>query len=325
MTQDNKVHINIITDCLTKMNVNPVVASYQVLQEGISGSHVYRIQLATDTVILKVALAKSEPYVFQRAQREFNFYRTLAGRIPLTIPCMLSYYTDDDFGICILFAAYQPSGSPKAWQEEDYLEVAKQLASFHALFWKKTEELSEFPWLRKPSLGTDSTQIQRAYDAWRHLSGQRRLRDVLAAQSFQSLYSKFEHIPTIDAIIHSFPMTLCHGDCHIGNLLRDSQGNLIWADWQEVGLGRGPEDVSFLLQRALFAGGVVASESVIKAYQEHIEVQTGEEISLTAIKRVVDSAELRMQLLHWPFYLKQAPVEQISNMLDRIEMLAKRL
>ena len=44
------------------------------------------------------------------------------------------------------------------------------------------------------------------------------------------------------ARIETFPSTLCHGDCHMGNLLRDAHNGLVWADWQEVGTGHTARD-----------------------------------------------------------------------------------
>ncbi len=307
------------------MHINSTVTDYDVLTGGVSGSHTYRLEFETDTVILKVTLARSEPYVFQRAKREFKFYQTLADCMPLQVPQMLSGYADCAFGICILLTAYQPLGSSMACQAQDYDEVAKQLASLHALFWGKTDALSQYSWLRKSPLGTDKTEIQHALDAWRNLRNQRRLRNIFQAGSYESLCHKLECISTIDAVIRSLPTTLCHGDCHLGNLLRDGQGKLIWADWQEVGLGHGPEDLSFFFQRAFHASRIIPVERVIAVYQEHLEAQTGDRISQSAIERVVDGSELRTSLLQWPFYLQQASVEQISSLLNRIEVLASRL
>jgi aminoglycoside phosphotransferase (APT) family kinase protein len=50
------------------------------------------------------------------------------------------------------------------------------------------------------------------------------------------------------------PACLIHGDLHAGNLLRDAEGASVWADWQEVGIGQGPEDLALLWQRAEFDG-----------------------------------------------------------------------
>lgn len=55
-------------------------------------------------------------------------------------------------------------------------------------------------------------------------------------------------------------LTLCHGDCHLDNLLRDPDGRLIWADWQEARKGYGPSDLAFCLQRAEATGAAIAHD-----------------------------------------------------------------
>jgi aminoglycoside phosphotransferase (APT) family kinase protein len=128
-------------------------------------------------------------------------------------------------------------------------------------------------------------------------------------------------IAAVDAIIRSWPVALCHGDCHRDNFLRDNQGNLVWADWQEVGVGAGPEDLSFFWQRAAAAGDALPVEQMLVIYHERLQAQTGAAISLPAVQRVARASELRTTLLHWPFYLQQASVAQIVRLLQRIEQL----
>jgi aminoglycoside phosphotransferase (APT) family kinase protein len=129
-------------------------------------------------------------------------------------------------------------------------------------------------------------------------------------------------IKDVASVTQSFPLTLCHGDCHIDNLLEDSFGNLIWADWQEVGLGYGPEDLSFFFQRARASGGKPPYDKMIDIYRSSIEAAIDERIPIDSIQRVMDEFELRTRLLHWPAYLIHAPEEIVADTLHRIEKLA---
>jgi hypothetical protein len=119
----------------------------------------------------------------------------------------------------------------------------------------------------------------------------------------RALYEAIERVPEIGATLEPFPRTLCHGDCHIGNLLRDGEGNLVWADWQEVGISRGPEDLSFPLQRAFPTGETCFAEAAITQYRARLEAETGEPVSLDDVRRAMDGYELRARLLEWPTYL----------------------
>jgi aminoglycoside phosphotransferase (APT) family kinase protein len=154
------------------------------------------------------------------------------------------------------------------------------------------------------------------------LGDQRKFGDVLTAAVRRSFGHWVAHIAALDAILAAFPVTLCHGDCHIGNLLRDERGNLVWADWQEVGLGRGPEDLSFLLQRAAHDGGSIPWEQTVAIYQRHLQAHIGELVPLADIQRTMDASELRTELIQWPFYLQWASIEQVSRMVNRIQSLA---
>jgi Ser/Thr protein kinase RdoA (MazF antagonist) len=324
MTSDElgrDAHLELIRNCLARMGNRSVVLAYHELRGGISGSHTFRVELAGGPTVLKVTLATSEPYVVQRAQRELRFYRTLAQEIPLRVPKMLSSYADDAYGSCILLAAYQAAAPPADWREEGTREAARQLARLHARYWGNTDWLSERTWLHTSPTCAGDTEIEDALDAWRRLGAEPKFQQVLAREVYRSLCAKLEHISAVDALREPFPVTLCHGDCHIDNLLRDTQGRLVWADWQMVCVGRGPEDVSFFLQRAAAAGGTVSAETMITTYHRHLEMDAGIQVSLPELKQVMDAFELRMLLLEWPFYLGYASADQVTGMLERIEGL----
>jgi hypothetical protein len=337
MTQDQASEdekLRFIKSCLAKLNMDyDQIIRCKLLRGGISGSHTWRIALIPKgetiskhiEVVLKATTSDAESYVIQRAQRELAFYQTLAERIPLCVPQVLSSYTDDTSAIYLLLTAYQPTPPPAEWDEARYLEVAQQLARFHATFWDRADDLAVFPWLRRRCQKVDTEDVRNAYGYWQNLMNERRFGDVLTPQRHSWLREMLERIEEVDLAIKSLPITLCHGDCHIGNLLEDSGGNLIWADWQEVGLARGPEDLSFLFQRASFEGGTPPYRAVIHTYQENLEAVIGEKVSLTSIRRVIYGSELWTRLLHWPLYLTQATPESLADMLIRIEELVNRL
>jgi aminoglycoside phosphotransferase (APT) family kinase protein len=132
-------------------------------------------------------------------------------------------------------------------------------------------------------------------------------------------------MPAVEAIIRSLPLTLCHGDCNPGNVLFDADGAMVWTDWQEVRLARGPEDLSFFLQQAAIAGGVFSSEAALSAYRASLVAELHADVSLAAIRRVVDAAELRSRGLHWPAYLSDATAAELGGMLERLRSLTERL
>ena len=78
-------------------------------------------------------------------------------------------------------------------------------------------------------------------------------------------------------------LTLCHGNDHLDNLLRDQDGTLIWADQQEVGIGYGPNDLTFLIQHAETNGANIAHDSVITTYCTALETAGVENVNENTI------------------------------------------
>ena len=78
------------------------------------------------------------------------------------------------------------------------------------------------------------------------------------------LWSRFDRL---DAALTELPVCLRHGDWHLGNILIDPADRFVWIDWQEVGLGHGPEDLALLWQRAEF-GGFRRLERLVGAWKQ---------------------------------------------------------
>jgi Ser/Thr protein kinase RdoA (MazF antagonist) len=301
------------------------VTGYEILQGGISGSMVYRLVGGAEPRILKLTLPSAPEYVRVRAAREAVFYRTPALAIPLALPRVLGLDVGDAGGSALLLAAYRPPDPPAAWDASRYLAVAAQLARLHAAFWDKTERLAALPWLRRPPAAADPARIRYAQVAWQALQSRPAFAAILTPPLAARIARLLDHVPALCATMQTLPATLCHGDCHTGNLLYDAEGCLIWADWQEVGIGCGPEDLAFFVQRALIAGGAVPEDPMIERYCAELAARTGLPIAPEAIRRVLAASELRTRLLDWPDYLGDASAEQMAAMIRRMDLLAARL
>lgn len=308
---------------LDKLGVDGhTVRDYHPLQESMSGAFTYRVKLELNEVVLKVTPASSGRTAMERAQRELAFYRNLADAVPLRVPRVWHSYSDQD-GVALLLEALHPSAPPDGWQESAFLVVLRQLAYFHATFWNDTAQLAQYTWLRRQA--DLATEVQQAHSHWQRLHEQPRFTRVLTVRETARIHRLVDCMEAANTVTQALPLTLCHGDCTTMNVLHDSAGELIWADWQEVRLARGPEDVAFLLERASVAGARVSYDTVLKAYHERLEAEINETISLESVRRVVQAAELRSRVLYWPAYLGQAAESQLAAMLERLYVLAKRL
>ena len=317
-------HTAILADWLPRVGRNPrAVGGYAFLTGGASGSYTYRLWGAEGQCVLKVAQPASPPYVRRRARREIKFYRTLASALPLRVPRMLaSALGRADSGCALLLAACERPLGPFAWRDADYLELAGQLARLHAAFWGRADQLAHWQWLRPPAKITQM-DLRRARQAWRAIWDQPQNADILSAarrQRFRRLLAQIADVPRLTA---GLPLTLCHNDCHIDNLLREAGGGLVWADWQEVGAGYGPDDLSFFIQRATAAGARPPVKAMVDEYCQQLAALIGGRVAADAVRRHMATFELRTRLVYWPAYLASAAPDQLRAQVDRIEELAQ--
>jgi Ser/Thr protein kinase RdoA (MazF antagonist) len=321
METDETTHRARVTGGLHLAGLDPTITRHEILQGGISGAATYRVGLPNEHVVLKVTEADDSYYLVERAQREMGFYRELADRIPLAVPKVRGLSRDASTRV-ICLRAYDPAPPIDAWTEGDYLEVATQLGRFHALFWDDVQRLAHLLWLRRERWPADPAQ---AAAIWRVLLEEPVRQKLLPSSEpawIEAMLARVEHL---EAVIEALPPTLCHGDCHYGNLLQDGSGRWIWADWQEVGIGWGAEDLSFFLQRARFAGGSVPQQAVMATYHQALEEATERRIPFGEVPRAVDASELRMALLLWPPFLSQLSPQRLAAFVERLHGLADGL
>ena len=318
-------HRDILTRCLATLGTDPdQLLEYDVLAGGVSGASVYRLRYSPGDLILKVTRPESRGYLLERARREILFYRHLASDVRVQVPRVIASRCDNTIGACLLLEAYEPSPPPAAWTGTRYVQVAEHLGRFHAAFWGKGRDLSTLGWLRRVE-ELEEAGIRHASTHWERLWAEGRFETVLTPERYTSILGLLGRVREVGSDLSTFPVTLCHGDFHIDNILVDRGGAMVLADWQEVGPGRGPEDLSFFMQRASFAGGRVPDGEMIDAYRRSLAANTGEDVPVSDIRRVMDAAELRMRLLHWPAFLADASEHQLADLLGRIRLLAAGL
>ena len=325
MEQQDRVYRQQIEYFLNKMDYPPEhLQGYQILQGGISGAATYRLQMIEGEFVCKITRAQSEQYGFERAQREFLFYQQLAPRVPLRVPHVVAHVRDPQ-GTALLLSAYQPSPPASQWQEEDYVEAARQIGELHATFWKNTEQIAQCSWLQRRKEHISKLQVKQVEAQWQAMQEDAHFVLLIPGHRFQRVIHFLPLILSLENLLIPFPLTVCHGDCHSDNVLRDKHGDLVWADWQEVGVGIGPEDLSFFFQRAFHAGGAVPYEAMISTYHKQIEAQTRQLLPTTRLGEVLDIIEVSAWILQWPGYLRQTSPQQLLKVLDRVDWLIDRL
>ncbi|MEV4622982.1 phosphotransferase [Asanoa sp. NPDC049573] len=213
--------------------------------------------------------------------REVALYRA-AARLPVRTPRLVA--ADDT---CLLLEALEPLPPPNDWPTGQWHEVARQLGTLHAM------PLDHSPrWLKQP-VARQPDQIARAF------------------------WSATE-LALLDLVVDDkLPTCLLHGDLHAGNLLRAGDGGLVWTDWQEVGVGQGPEDLALLWQRAEADGADPPREAMLATYAAARGLAHDE-----TLIRATNTAEIRLLLLDWPWFLRRADPSRRALMRRRLHLLA---
>jgi Ser/Thr protein kinase RdoA (MazF antagonist) len=323
---DRTGHEALALTALRRLGREQTAASVTVrlLTGGLSGSSVYHLDLAGEEAVLKLTLPGRDRRAVARARREAQFYSELATRVPVSVPHVLGLDLNETAGIAVLLAAYAPSPPPDRWTQEAYAQVARQLGRLHAAFWDKTAVPAVPAWLR----ATPKVTLARCRDAaatWHALGERDDLREVLAPYG-RRLERLVTAVPALEPRMTTVPATLCHGDFHAGNLLRGPDGEWIWADWQEVRLGPGVDDLAFFWQRAFVASATPPPhESMVQAYAAGLATSRGGLVPPARLDQALAWAELRLWLVDWPGYLGALSVTRMERVLRRIETLIDQM
>jgi Ser/Thr protein kinase RdoA (MazF antagonist) len=296
-----------------------LAAQLELLSGGISGASTYRVHGLSESCVLKVIEAESADYVRARGYREIHFYNELAPSLPLRTPRVLASFIEETTGYCaLLIAAYEPLKPANELRVGDFTEIAIQLASFHALHWNRANQLANLSWLAQPTTPDLTNATRHARKMWLTLAQRPHFRDILTESTLRAIESTLVDLQTKPEYGPDTAMTLCHGDCHLDNLLRDQDGDLIWADWQEVRIGYGPSDLTFLIQRAEANGATIARDIVVATYCKALELAGVEGVNERAITSAMNESERRTRLLYWPDYMSDATTEGMAYHLTRI-------
>lgn len=293
-------------------------ARLELLSGGASGASTYRVHDLSEPCVLKVVAAESAAYLRARGHREIRFYREVASHVPLLTPRVLESLTEASGRCALLLSAYAPLGPANELSEDEFSRIAEQLARFHAVYWRRTTLFNGLSWLEKPKNPDLTCDARHAAATWRALAEQPQFQGVLTGSALRDIEAALAEIMTKPEYGPETVTTLCHGDCHPGNLLRDQAGCLVWADWQEVRVGHGPDDLTFLLQRAEAEGAAVAHDRVVTAYCDALETAGVEGVDPDAVTDAMNASERRTRLLYWPNYLADATAETMVHHLTRI-------
>ncbi len=307
-----------ISAVLHRLGLPDTKRAPELLSGGQSGAAVYRLDLDGGHAILKLMRADAPRHLIEQARREVRVYRELANTLPIPAPRVIGVSDEAGEDIAILLAEETPVPHVDHWSDADFLIVAGQLGRLHGAFWDRGDVIPS--WVeRVPALAPD--RLENALRRWNSLGDHPKYRSIISPH-LPKLARRIDRLPELESFIDPMPETLCHGDCHAGNFLRNERGDLLLADWQQVRRGTGIEDLSFFFQRAFAASArVLPLDAMVRCYTETLVAEFSIAISIEQVERYLQVSELRGWLIDWPAYLGFLPGSSVEGILARIDWL----
>jgi len=313
--------VTTVQDALHRLGRTDVIEAerVRVLAGGMSGSAVYAFVLDGKPVVVKWTVQdRGDAGMVQRAQREVRFYRELARIVPVRVPRLLGSTPGDAGDVLLLLEASEPAPPPSIWPDADYAGVARDLGRFHTAM----RSVALPSWV-PAAPATSAEQCRAATDAWRSFASGAG-RGIVPDSLLRHMERTIAQVPERDARLDSGALTLCHGDFHTGNLLRRPDGTWVWADWQEVRIGAGVDDLAFFWQRAFAATEADAGppfDAIVEAYWAGVNDAGDPGTSRETFSQTLRWAELRGWLVAWPPYLGYLSQTQRRRVVARIAAL----
>lgn len=256
-----------------------------------SGSGVFGVQVDGRDAVLKVTAAgDGQP----EARRELHFYQALAGCVPVRTPALLDH-VDGDL-VVLLLSAHTATPPAREWNKNEWLQVVRQLAALHSTPVPEGTEWRRRQWLQ------DVLEHPRSEVADRYWSG------TDAADGVRLILAETrEMVRAIDAI----PACFVHGDCHVGNLLRDGT-EIVWSDWQTTGIGSPAADLAFLWGRADSDGADLPYEAMMEEYIAHRQLDP------IPFRRALIATEIGFKLFGWPDWAHYHSPDECDRVTRRL-------
>ena len=263
----------ILTTALAERNPGVRVANVNVVETSVYGSQQVstadRVTLELDyahgadvglpaRMLLKTFIDRPHaPHVMYRTEE--RFYREIRPQLSIETPAAYGSLVDDEgrSGVLMEDLGLRSARFPNATTTltlEEVTSLLSTLAALHAQLWNSPRFNDDLAWVPTPLGGGmyetfTSIGLEIIRDQLRH-----EFKAKLLAPLGHDLDELWDALWRAQEIIDSAPVTLLHGDTHVGNTYLlpdggDGSGGLI--DWQLMVRGRWSHDVTYLLTTSL--------------------------------------------------------------------------
>jgi aminoglycoside phosphotransferase (APT) family kinase protein len=184
---------------------------------------------------------------------EARFYREIRAGLDLPAPeCFLA--TTGRFGRFIVVLEDLDAEFPTVADGATVAQaeaVVDALARVHGSLWDSPRFDGDLAWVRRPSAGGGRRQMEKALLRSAVRTARRRFPEELDGDVGRLLDLARSREQALDRLRDRPPVTLLHGDTHLGNTYFLADGSAGLFDWQVVQRGPGIRDVAYFLVLSL--------------------------------------------------------------------------
>ena len=303
-----------IIELLIKNNVLNDKRELLPITAGAGGAHLYSVE---DKYVVKYAnLPMLDIETRKQYRKEFDFYKICSNKKLDFIPQVI-FQTANDDEILIVMNLYIPI-KVEEW-DKNLQKSATQLCArinavdttdFIRVFQNQEEKITEAD--NNDEQGEDPYPLSLSYQNWVNL--QEKFPEYIDAVLLKEMYENFDNIDSYTNKL-AIPETLCHGDCHPQNFLKNVD-KLIICDWQGVGIGKGIGDIAFFISRGADMGLKIDRDKLIADYCGALLKYANIKVNVEVLYKKVATDEFGVSFRFWAHYLQGSDIGRVLNIYN---------
>lgn len=304
--------IDRVTELLTQQNIINNQTKLQPINVGVGGAYVFS---AGDKYVAKYACLNELAFDVRRQyQKEYDFHKICSGKNINFIPEVVFQKANDD-EVLIVMKKYAPIEIKEC--DENLQKCAMELCArinavntfdFNKIFHEEKAEETTV----ETTQNDDPYPLSLSYQNWQNL--QEKFPEHIDSVLLKEMYANFDEMDSYADKL-AIPETLCHGDFHPNNFLKDER-KLIVCDWQGVGIGRGIGDVAFFISRGTDMGLNIDRNKLIEWYCESLFEYADIEVDVKDLHKNVAASEFGVSFRFWAQYLQTSNIDRILNIYN---------
>lgn len=301
--------INRVTELLRQNNILCGKTELLPITAGAGGAYVFSVDYQ---YIIKYAYLPALDFEIRKQYRkEFSFYKICSGKNIDFLPEIV-FQTANDDEILLVMKKYAPI-KPADWDEnlqKSAMELCAHInavdtTDFNALFQEQEKQNDE-------EQHEDSYPLSLSYQNWVNL--QKKFPEHIDAALLKEMYADFDDMGACADKL-DIPETLCHGDCHPQNFLKDGD-KLKICDWQGAGIGRGIGDVAFFISRGADMGLDINRDKLIEDYCGALLKYANIKVNVSDLHKNVAADEFWVSFRYWAGYLQTSDIDRVLNIYN---------